>query len=410
MFSRPSPSSRSAFSSPKKVPLKGLFKDGAWYCNCDPRLPAQRFQVKKDNKNQGKWFYVCQDRVCGLFLWEYQAVQREKTTVLSNARSEKESFGVATNAMNTTNATPVQAKRAGGAVTAGSRNLSSSTDDEFGASPLPHQTASAITKVLENASKPPETPRKSIKPAPFVTLSSKRKWEDTDMSTQSTQSESDDDEFGEFPLSQDEIATVAKIADTPRKVAKINPFETPTGKRISAADIPTPSSGNLGGLKPKNLFGTPAVRVNGGIWDDNEPFVRTLFATPTTPSRFRDAVTESPNNEQTGLDVTDEVMGILKDSNLDEPTTQKLRDCLTRTSLKISGIVRGRDITRIALKNKDTKIAELQQRITKLETEKEMDKLVIKHFKSDVADSVARKTGNLARWSGGGRGRGRGRG
>ena len=29
------------------VPLKGLFKDAKWHCNCEPRLPAERFKVKK---------------------------------------------------------------------------------------------------------------------------------------------------------------------------------------------------------------------------------------------------------------------------------------------------------------------------------------------------------------------------
>ena len=38
-----------------KVPLKGLFADGIWQCNCDPRLPAQHFQTKNGGKNHGRW-------------------------------------------------------------------------------------------------------------------------------------------------------------------------------------------------------------------------------------------------------------------------------------------------------------------------------------------------------------------
>lgn len=268
-------------------------------------------------------------------------------------------------------------------------DLSTSSEDEFGAFPLSKDEVSSVAKVAERVSKPPETPRKTIKNNAFITPSSKRKWEDADISTE------DEDEFGDFPLSQEEIASVVKNADTPRKAAKNNPFETPSGKRtMTAAELPTPSTGTSGGLKPKNLFGTPAVRLNGGMWDGNEPFSsRTPYATPSTPSRFRDGDPESLVNEQSGLDITDEMMDILKDSSLDEMTTKNVRDLLGRHSLKISGIVRGRDISRIALKNKDTKIAELQQKITSLETEREMDKIVIRHFKSDVAERVAKRRG-----------------
>ena len=38
-----------------KVPLKGLFADGIWQCNCDPRLSAQHFQTKNGGKNHGRW-------------------------------------------------------------------------------------------------------------------------------------------------------------------------------------------------------------------------------------------------------------------------------------------------------------------------------------------------------------------
>lgn len=267
-------------------------------------------------------------------------------------------------------------------------DLSTSSENEFGEFPLSREEVSSIAKVAERASKPPETPRKTVKNRAFTTPSSKRKWDEADISTE------DEDEFGDFPLSQEEIASVIRNADTPRKTAKNNLFETPTGKRtMTAAEIPTPSTGASGALKPKNLFGTPAVRLNGGMWDGNEPFARTPYATPSTPSRFRDANPGTLVNEQSGFDITDEMMDILKDSKLDEATTQNVRDLLGRHSLKISGIVKGRDISRIALKNKDAKIAELQQKITSLETQREMDKIIIGHFKSDIAESVARKRG-----------------
>lgn len=39
----------------QKVPLKGLFTDGVWHCNCEPRLPAQHFQTQNGGKNHGRW-------------------------------------------------------------------------------------------------------------------------------------------------------------------------------------------------------------------------------------------------------------------------------------------------------------------------------------------------------------------
>jgi hypothetical protein len=52
----------------------------------------------------------------------------------------------------------------------------------------------------------------------------------------------------------------------------------------------------------------------------------------------------------------------------------------------------------VALKAKDAKIAELQQKIAAMESERELDKRIIRHYKSDMAQNVERR-----------RGRGRGR-
>jgi len=111
-----------------------------------------------------------------------------------------------------------------------------------------------------------------------------------------------------------------------------------------------------------------------------------------TPNRFRDA-TESHSNrgESTheGFDITEEVMELLRDQHLDADTTLSLREILNKYALKAQGIAKGRDVTRLSLKSKAAKIAELQQRITALETEHEMDKVAIKHFKNDMAQSIA---------------------
>ena len=86
-------------------------------------------------------------------------------------------------------------------------------------------------------------------------------------------------------------------------------------------------------------------------------------------------------------------MDLLKDQHIDDETRSILKELLSKHAMKISGIAKGRDITRIALKAKDAKIAELQQKITALETEREMDKTIIRHFKSDMAQSISSKYG-----------------
>ena len=92
-------------------------------------------------------------------------------------------------------------------------------------------------------------------------------------------------------------------------------------------------------------------------------------------------------------------MDLLKDQHIDDNTSSSLQELLSKHAMRISGIVKGRDITRVALKAKDAKIAELQQKIIAIETEREMDKTIIRHFKSDISQSIASK-----------RERGRGRG
>jgi hypothetical protein len=29
--------------------------EGVWHCDCDPRLPADKFQTKNGGKNHGRW-------------------------------------------------------------------------------------------------------------------------------------------------------------------------------------------------------------------------------------------------------------------------------------------------------------------------------------------------------------------
>jgi hypothetical protein len=53
--------------------------------------------------------------------------------------------------------------------------------------------------------------------------------------------------------------------------------------------------------------------------------------------------------------------------------TSKLREVLTRHELRIQGVVKGREITRLALKAREAKVVELQATIASLEAERNVD-------------------------------------
>jgi hypothetical protein len=205
-------------------------------------------------------------------------------------------------------------------------------------------------------------------------------------------------ELGDWPVTQEDGKKVAlavepvppSYPETPRKAAKISPYMTPGSKRKREEDyLLTPDTNN----KVDSLNAPSATRRSGGRSDGNEPFVlRNATRTPTTSS-FHDALSSEAQGDNTyqHYDTTEEVMELLKDQHIDEDTASELRQLLNKQALRVSGIAKGRDITRVALKTKDAKIAELQQKITALETERDMDKTVIRHLKSDMAHSIASK-------------------
>lgn len=357
------------YASPQKVPLKkGLFVDGIWHCktihtmvsrnrttdiplsgNCEPRLPASHFQVRKDGPNRGRWFYTCQeskDSGCGFFLWDTDAAPREIKSVINNSRSEPDAAFK----------TPADAAR----------------DDRLNKNTVEGHIAASNQWIKQFGGQ-------------------------------------EEDEFGDWPLSaQDEkdllVAETTLTAPsahdstpvTPHKVAKTAQYMTPgTKRKYEDTALPTPQSGNLYN-KPNTLAtsksqGTP---LNEGT----TPSLLSPSTTPT-PARYRDISSSETHGTSTDYDITTEVMSILQTQNIDDETSQNLRDTLNRHALKTSGIAKGRDISRLALKTKDAKIVELQQRISALETEREMDKVVIRNIKGDITRSISSR-----------RGRGRGRG
>jgi hypothetical protein len=303
--------------------------------------------VRKEGSNKGRWFYTCQepkDKGCGFFLWDEDAAGREMRAVISNSRSEPAAAAETrpTTSSNTRDKTTVE-----GHIEASNKwmaDLIKDEEEEFGDWPLSAEDLNSLVRATEGG---------AILPAPHMD------------------------------------------PETPRKAIKLDSLSTPGSKRKrdDAEAWPTPATGQM---VSDDVFATPSTtRFKGGRWDGNERLGLISPSATPTPTRFRTGdLPVGGNNvasDAKDYDVTQEVMEALKDHSLDEDTSVKLRQILNRHALKSQGIVRGRDITRIALKSKDAKIAELQQRITALENEREMDKLVIKHFKDDMAHSISRR-------------------
>lgn len=317
----------------------------AYAGNCDPRLPASNFQVKKDGPNRGRWFYTCQkpkdDRGCRFFLWRDDAVGREKRAVWGNSRSEE-------------------------------RPVHGTPTPRSGRSPVKDPSNHSLGDADGENSDWSRSPQ-----------------DERDVARRSARTEA-----------------ILPAPETPRKVVKTSNTATPGSKRkLDEQMLPTPSTGgrNLADgtdRTDEDVFTTPVSRLKGGVWDSNARFgLRSPSGTPT-PTRYREgtATSEFQGDSQgvrppANFDISDEVFEVLKDSDLDVETTASLRALLAKHALKISGIAKGRDITRVALKAKDGKIAELQQKISALEAQREMDRTVIRHFRSDTTESVERRRG-----------------
>lgn len=104
----------------------------------------------------------------------------------------------------------------------------------------------------------------------------------------------------------------------------------------------------------------------------------TSFLTPT-PTRYKDVIPgvgESPLAMPSDLAM--QVSKILEGHGVDVPVAARaeLKELLNRHELKAKGILRGRDISWKALKNKDEQIARLNERISTLESERELDRTV----------------------------------
>ena len=306
--------------SPVKKAARGTFLAGVWHCDCEPRLPAEHFQTKNGGQNHGRWFYTCQK----------SQPKRCKFFLWDDEAKVREESAVLNNSRSET------------------------------------EPKTLLYPIL--SARPPCPLRESpvqLGHQGLMTPSSK---------TKASPTISDDSDF-HWSASNDqallEAAQVAAMAppETPRKTPRTPNFTSP-GKRNHSEMLAYHSELST---SPSNddVFNTPRSSQDA----------TGLLSPVETPARGKSDSTAPPPPKSS---LAADALQILNQSKLSHEVEQKLVELLNKHDLRTQGIARGRDITRLALNNKDAKIVELEARISGLEAERETSKAVIAHLKTDI--------------------------
>ncbi|PYI19649.1 hypothetical protein BO99DRAFT_402451 [Aspergillus violaceofuscus CBS 115571] len=333
--------------SPRKaIRLKGLFVEGMWHCNCPDRKPANKFQVKNHGTNHGRYFYTCQSQKCDFFLWASDAELREKATVLSNSRSEPNPA--------TTQTTPTK---------------------------RPRVFHGLLT---------PQTEPRIHRHSPATGGGQQQQQQLNDMFSRSAKARMMSEDIDEFEWDDEVGAEVGKLLD-------VKPIRQPNFGPPKAHQGPAPRA-----PQPPSLT-SPAKRKWSDAEDDHElrlgrPTSTASFAQITprprtdripsfsstatvappssmeismspTPARFRDAMAGGDETPLDASQLASQAVRILENHRLALPkrAQEELVTLLDKYDLKMKGIIRGRDISRVALKKKDEQIEQLNARLATLE-------------------------------------------
>ncbi|MCJ1414793.1 hypothetical protein MMC32_001121, partial [Xylographa parallela] len=308
---------------PQTVPLKGLFADGIWQCNCAPRLPAEHFQTKNGGRNHGRWFYTCQKPQpsrCGFFLWDDEARPREAGAVLLNARSEA-------------------AARKGGAT-----------------SPQPAMPDT-----------PSKAPRSLMNPAP-TTPSPPEEFYDWPPSD----ADADNDDL--LSPSRKRIMPPPP-SSPPRKAVRTDALATPTKRSHAEMAFPTPSTTG----KPHPTTPTAAAATAAADDDDvfttpaTAPHARTLFSPASMPSPAGTPRPQHARPRKGSSALEAEILDALGESGVAVGAEGRaaVRGVCERWEMRLRGVERGREVVRAAVRGKEARIAELVGRVEGLEGERE---------------------------------------
>ncbi|BCS06531.1 hypothetical protein ALUC_10912S [Aspergillus luchuensis] len=345
------------------VPLRGLFLDGVWRCNCPERPPAVKFQTKNHGVNHGRWFYVCQkpqEKRCRFFLWANDAEVREKHAVLTNSRTEPAADSFSSTTTTATISTPETPSKKPRLSEAGLLTPQTDRTVRFGGMDLDNSGARGKGGRL-SATMPPQSAKARMMAEDFDEF----EWED-----------SDDAVVESILSSQGQRQQQAAAAAAPMRQPNLGPPKTPSRDAVGASapgkrkfdnisDMDAQDGSKTEALTPTSLarsFTDRAVSFSSSV----PPSSLEVSKTPT-PVRF--GTSPATGGEKASSELAAQAVEILDRNKvvMSEKAKGELMDLLQKHDLKVKGIVRGRDISRIALKKKDDQIKALNERVAMLE-------------------------------------------
>ncbi|KAK3394451.1 hypothetical protein B0H63DRAFT_460937 [Podospora didyma] len=354
-------------------PDTGVFENGGWYCECEPRLPAVRLQVKKTGQNKGRWFYTCskeRQKQCVFFLWDEAAQERENNAPGPNENALVGTIGQGVPPLPSLTPRPIPQSRVVAARPPQTPGYGSS-----GGTGHANVAIKQEDDVMNNddlwgdGSGSPGTQGRTV-----ANSASKRKRNDLDSDDDLEDSNRRGDfQFPAFDSDEERqlMRLTARRQNDTRSQTQAQE-NTPSRRRAQGAPgLPTPVTRNSL-LVTSELF---AKRVK---LSDGTP----ANATPT-PVRTRDVLSGSqglgssqgPDSSQGTLgpggedyEITSDILRMLQGQQVSESVRHMLRDHLNSHALQDHGVKRGRDIVRTALEARDAKVKELQLKINDLET------------------------------------------
>ncbi|UNI14531.1 hypothetical protein JDV02_001149 [Purpureocillium takamizusanense] len=368
-----------------KKRLNGLWEDGQWWCNCEPRKPATLREVKKDTPNKGKLFWTCSTYpFCKFFLWRDEASLREDG-LPSGTHGGGAGAGVSLAAVEETEAqqplpkprTPSFTQRP---LTSFGVQLTSTQRHPGLDEPVAGADTEQTGRSSGRSSGEDKAPRTSSShtlgmetPCPTPSKRKRSAFEPRNGGGDNAELFSD--------LDSDDERQLADLAD--RSAEKVrqradNTFTTtPSVNRAIDAEqgLRTPSVA-------RTLFTGPSTKRQKTVSFEQQEQLATPTAvsgiptpakTPSTSSSRttglqQSATTPSSSPADPAHDPTDEIMAILRGSNvLDPAVLHSVQDLLVASARRTRGLLMGRDSARASLKHKDERIAQLQERIVALE-------------------------------------------
>lgn len=196
---------------------------------------------------------------------------------------------------------------------------------------------------------------------------------------------SDDFGWSDDEDDNDELVKALSSSQTETFISQPNfhpdsPFKTPRTAAVTSpgkrklAEV-TNDNSSYDQSAPATPFSSRSSRT-----DTFPPSSAELCMTPT-PSKYNDVL--SADSKFDTSDLAKSLLDILEKHSVVLPNKahDEVVSLLNRQDLKTQGIIRGRDMTRLALKKKDEEIKKLQGRVSNLEAQRELDRSLIEGMK-----------------------------